>query len=153
MTGIIVDATLEHCDRMAPRLREADRLEVVEVVDLAPAALLRKSVERSSAAFTWLIDGEPACMWGVVSPSIVGDTGHPWLLTTPLILRDRRKFWTGSKFILGCMLDEYRRLEVAIDVRYEASLRWAARLGFVFDRTEPLGIMGRPFHHFYVEGG
>lgn len=143
---VLVQATDELAKRMAPRIRMVDCREMREETD--PLEMARGSLAASSHAWCWLIDGEPACMFGVAPKSILGGEAYVWLLATDAIKCDRRTFWLGSQIMLDHLLSLYPKLEGYVDARFSESVRWIRRLGF---RVKPMRIIrGVPFHHFEV---
>lgn len=121
-------ATLEHARAIGPRLKVfgcAPELVRKEGVAMA-IAHVRGSVE----AWTWLDDGVPVAMAGVVLRSLVGGGAMPWLLTTPEAYRSPRTFWRASKALAAYLKTEYGRIEGHVDANFAASRRWVERLGF-----------------------
>lgn len=53
-------------------------------------AILRECVGRSTEVRYGYVDGEVACMWGLIPPSLLSTTAYLWLLTTDLV--DQHKF-------------------------------------------------------------
>lgn len=142
---MVVPATDELAVRMAPRLRMVDCHEIREQ---DPLATIRGSLVKSAHAWCWLIDGEPACMFGAAPRSIIGGEALVWFLATDAINLDRRTFWVGSQAAVDALLDIYPKLEGYVDARFVASVRWIRRLGF---RVDPMRVVrGVPFHHFEV---
>ena len=130
MSYELVIALPDHCAELAPRLRRADALEIRDMSDMDSLTALHTSLDVSVCAWTWLVDGVPALMTGVAAPSIVGNVGYPWLMTTDLVRSHVREFWRGSQNVLSTIRARYPRLEGLCDARYETSLRWLRRLGF-----------------------
>lgn len=143
---VVVAATDELALRMAPRLRALDCREVRAHED--PLEVIRGTLAVSSQAWCWLIAGEPACMFGTSTRSLVGDRAFVWLLATDAINCDRRTFWLGSKLAVRHLLSTFPALEGWVDARFEPSVRWLEKLGFRLG--EPDFTHGIPLRYFEV---
>lgn len=135
---------------LAQRMRAADAAEVhayraeagvprgADVLWDEVAASVDCSAEVSAIRF----DGELVGIYGVrpVAESIAtGRTGVAWLLTTDTVDRYPVTFWRESRRVVQDMLSRWDVLVNAIDARYAAAIRWAARLGFSVAPPAPLG--------------
>jgi hypothetical protein len=149
----IVDASEAHAMAMAPHLRAADVAEVHAASGRTPFDALRVSLRCSTQAWTGLVDGTPACIWGVGPWSLAGGLGCPWLLGTAQVERHARAFLRRSRHCLGQMLETYDALENFVDARNATSLRWLAWLGFTIAPATPHGFLGLPFHRFSMRRG
>ncbi|MFM0151447.1 hypothetical protein [Paraburkholderia sediminicola] len=146
----VVPATLEHAIAMAPRMREADRAECWALARLTPLEALEVSVQTAVYAWTWLVDGEPACMFGVGARSMIGDTGTPWLLSTDLVAKYPMPFLRGYRTYLQKMRAIYPHLSNVVDARYTTCVRWLGWLGFKVYDPVPMGPDGVLFHRFEI---
>jgi hypothetical protein len=144
----ILEAEPGHAVTMAPDMRPADVAEVYAASGRTPEAALLASLRRSTHAWTCLVDGTPACIWGVGPLSLAGGQGCPWMLGTAQVGRHRREFLRQSRLFLRQMLETYDELENVVDARNRSSLRWLAWLGFTIAPAEPYGFLGLPFHAF-----
>jgi hypothetical protein len=141
----IVPATEALAERMAPRLRAADTAEVLAGNGLTPLEALLRSVRSSVEARVWMVDGEPAAMWGVEPVSVEARIGIAWLLGTDLIERHPVPFWMLCKREIARMLERWRVLLNWIALDYARSLNWARALGFSVDAPRPFGAAGALF--------
>lgn len=148
MESRIVTATLDHAIAMAPRMRDADAAECWALARLDPLAALRVSLETAVYAWTWLVDDEPACMFGVGTRNLIGAEGVPWLLSTELVARHRVTFLRGYRPYLAQMRGAFPYLHNVVDARYVTCVRWLRHLGFVVHDAEPMGPAGELFHRF-----
>jgi hypothetical protein len=144
----ILPATQAHAIAMAPRLRTADVEEVRAAAGLGGEAALLVSLARSTEAWTCLVDGVPACMWGVGPLSLIDAWGCPWLLGTPQVELYPHRFLRASRLLLRRMLATWAGLSNHVDARNRQSLRWLAWLGFAIAPALPWGVAGLPFHPF-----
>lgn len=143
----LVPATLQHARSLA--LRAEDAAEIV-ALGANPTVEAVDSVRKSDVSFTWLVDGEVACVGGVVA---IGDTalvpsrvGLVWLLSGALVAQHPIRFARASRVVLSWLLGHYSLLGNVVDARYAATLRWLRWLHFEVEAAAPLGPLGMPFH-------
>lgn len=151
----ILPATLEHAWLLAGTLRPEDAAEIRASGGYEPFAGLKESLVHSDFARTAVFNGQVAAMWGV-GPSAQGTAlvrspiGIPWLLTGKAVNRHPKTFFRLCPPAITGLLQLYPVLVNAIDARYTAALRWAARLGFEVRPAEPFGVAGLPFHRIWM---
>lgn len=150
MLGQIVTATRTHALMMAPNMRAAEAREVMDSDGLTPAQALIHEIDRSSVAWSWIVDGEVACMFGIVSPNFLDLTAYPWFLTTPLVEKHSRQFARACKTLLPELLAAHPKLVGMVDARHVLSVRWLQWLGATLGEPQPWGVAGEPFHHFEI---
>lgn len=147
----IREARAEHLPALAQGLRLADADELWAASGMQPLDALRFGLHVSTHAWVWMVDGAPACLFGVTAPSLISDCGLPWLMTTSAIERQPVEFLRGSRRVIAHMLTLYPRLEGYVDARYRVSIRWLRWLGVTLHDAEPLGPQRMPFHRFDLE--
>lgn len=147
----IITAEAAHIAPIAAHMREADRREVMASHGHSPDEALAASLERSDMAWTCLVDGEPAFMWGAARQgSLLTLTGSPWLLATPAIYTVRRAFLRRSRSYVERMQARFPRLENYVHAANRLSLRWLAWCGFTL-ADAPTLRGGEPFFFFWRE--
>lgn len=151
MTSTIVPATLEHVESIAARMRIEDAQELYASIGLQPIDGLRISFERSLYAWTWLVDGVPATMFGIGTHSIIGSEGVVWMMGTDLVVTHRRAFLRATKRRIDRLLDIYPILTNYVDARYADCIAWLRWLGFEIHPAAPYGFERRPFHRFTLK--
>lgn len=144
----LVPATLDHAIAMAPRMREADRQEIWASSRQAPEESLRQAVMASRRPLAGLMDGEVACLLGVVPQSTLSGTGAAWMLGTDLIERHPLVFLRHSRPVLAEIGRGFSYLHNWVDARNVVAIRWLRWLGFTLHEPAPYGALGLPFHHF-----
>lgn len=147
MLPVIVPATREHAIAMAQRVSLNDALEVRRGTRMTPETVLLRSLEMSSSAWTWLCDGRPGCMFGIVADAIDNEA-HPWLLGTPDVQTHRKLFWKHSRAIVHLISAEFPRVTGYCDAQYEATVRWLTRLGFTLEGPHPMPPFNFNFYRF-----
>lgn len=133
---------------IAPRMREADRLEVLASTTMRPARSLALAFEFSEQVWTGTADGVPVCMFGVCCLDPLVGAGIPWLLGTDLVETHFRGFLRGSRMVVEAMRTEYTSLENHVDARNVRAIEWLRWLGFAIHEQAPFGPFGAPFHRF-----
>lgn len=150
MNPVIIPATMEHAAQIAPRLRLEDAEEVRGAGLIDPLAVVQRSIEMSLHSWVWLLEDEPACIFGVAG-DLIGREAMPWLLTTDAVPRHAKTFWRHSREIVRLMSEVHPRLAGYCDARYTASARWLDRLGFTLHGPDPFGPLNMPFYRFTLE--
>ena len=135
--------------RIAENMRAPDVAEVWAAARLDPLTALEWSVGATSEAWVALVDGEPACAWGISRATVLSDAGHPWLLGTPLLDAHPLRVLRVSRRYLSEVRDQYSYLVNYVDARNEKAVQWLGWLGFTLDPPAPWGIGRVPFHRFH----
>jgi hypothetical protein len=143
-----VKALPEHIPEIAAHMRDADRREVWAYRRHTPEQSLRFSLSRSLVAWTGIIDGNPAAMWGVGGSSLLSFTGTPWLLATDALLDVRRPFLLHSRAFVRNMLHLFTRLENHVHAENTQAIRWLRWCGFTIDDV-PEEFNGEDFFLFW----
>jgi len=125
----MLSATEDDARELAPLLRTEDRAEVL-ALGVDPFYGLLGSVAASREAWTYRDDGQIICMAGVAPLSLIGSTGIPWLLSSPLVATHRRAFMVETRRTLAHWLTMFDVLRNVVDAQYEAAVRWLRWLGF-----------------------
>jgi hypothetical protein len=134
---IMLPATEDDVRELAPLLRAEDRAEVL-ALGLDPVDGLLQSLAAACEAWTWRDGDRIICMAGVVPLSLIGSTGVPWLLGSPLVARHRRAFMIETRSMVARWLMMFGVLRNVVDDRYVAAHRWLRWLGFEIGETFPL---------------
>lgn len=146
MMPVIVPATDAHARSVIERLREADAGEAYALDGVSPEVAMRQSIEASSGAWAWLVDGEAAAIFGVAPALLIGNSGIPWLATTALLERRPLTFLRHTKNIVRAMLTDYDHLENVVDARHVVCLNWLRWAGFTVHPATVIGVQQLPFH-------
>lgn len=136
----IVRATEEHARALELRPRDAAEAQILGHEAAEAAAFC---VRESSQAWTWLVDGIPACIFGVRSITMLTGDYEAWFASSPLVERHRFAFIRGCKKLMPAFAAEFPGLSGICDARYTQSLEWLRWLGF---QVEP----GAPFCKFWM---
>ena len=146
----IVPAAPEHIASIAENMREADRREVWAGARHTPDEALRESLRHSELAWTCLVEGVPAFMWGVGRiGSLISVKGAPWLLGTDDVLKIHREFLRQSRAYVEQMHRRFPELENYVHAENKLSIRWLKWCGFTLDIVEPVNINNEVFFRFW----
>ena len=147
----IVKAEPKHA-AIVPYLRRADAEEIWAFTGLSPAFAVAWSIAHSKNAWTALLDGKPAVVFGVgeSAPGTGSATlGIPWLVATDDVERYPVKFYRESKSLMAKIKEGYDCLTNWVDARNVLSIRWLRWLGFAIEEPEPWGAYGLMFCRFW----
>jgi hypothetical protein len=144
----VVAARPEHAVAMAPLLRPGDRNEIWAAAAVDPLRGLEISLDASRYAWTWLVDGLPACMFGVGCAPVPDGIGIPWLLSAISVDRHWLPFLRYYRPFLDRMRADFPLLTNWVDARYAAALRWIGWMGFRIFPAEPYGPFALLHHRF-----
>jgi hypothetical protein len=101
------------------------------------ARALDISLAITQKVWVGILDGECACAWGLIPPTLLSSQAHLWLYTTKLIEGNEFLFWRCSQRAIEDMLKEYPLITGVADPAAPKSIRWLRCLGATFG--EPQG--------------
>lgn len=151
MKDVIILATPEHARLMAPHMRAAEVAEILADNGMTPEAALLHELDRSLISWAWIVNGEVACMFGIVAPTLLDNNSYPWFLTTPLVEHHWMTFARRCRALLPELLAHHPRLIGMVDARYTLSIRWLKWLGALVGKPQPWGVAQMPFCRFELE--
>ena len=138
---------------VARHMRAADVAECAACGYTDLEAVLREEVAISALCWAVHIDGEPAALFGVAPlTGLLGETGVPWLLGTPLVTRHRRAFIRTSAAYIARMHAAFSHLLNFVHAENTQAVRWLRHAGFTVHAPEPFGPKGALFHCFEKRG-
>lgn len=145
----VVPATEEHARNIAPRMRQADKDEVLASSGREPLEALLYSIKHSDEAFTGMADGVPEIMFGVGTINLLYQVGAPWLLGTDAVQTHYRPFLKSSMLWKSHLMSRYNELHNMVDDRNKVSKRWLKWLGFEIGPAIDIGN-GLHFREFWM---
>jgi hypothetical protein len=153
MLGEIIPATRDHAISMAPRVRAVEVQELTDATGLDIEAALLRELDHSATSWAWIVDGEVACLFGVVlGPSLMEFAAYPWMISTHLVEKHASAFARACRRLLPELLERHGRLSGMVDVRHTLSVRWLWWLGADIGEAQPWGVAGTLFHPFTIGG-
>jgi hypothetical protein len=89
------------------------------------------------STMTWVgyVEDIPACMWGLIPPTLLSDRAYLWLLVTELVRDHQFCFVRHSQLEMAKMLEKYPTIVGHCDRSHKDSMRWLRWLGAKFDET------------------
>lgn len=135
-----------HVLKLRDNLREEDFCEIV-AFGLPVRKALWRSYKASIICRTALVDGVVAGIWGVTG-TVLGHTGRPWLLTSPVCNQFPLQFALLHRQEINEMLSIFPRLENYVEASYQKSIRLLELTGFTLHNPEPYGYSGALFRRF-----
>lgn len=136
-------ATIEDAFALAPRLREADRIELQAQGFLDMDVILAESIVTSEEAWTFAVDGQVHAVMGVVNG---GKFGIPWMLGSDALFDHQKALLRLPWDYIPRWLQRYGFLMNVVHTENHRSIRWLKRLGFVMG--EPFQEPGGTFQPF-----
>lgn len=98
----------------------------------------------STHCWTGFVDGEIACMWGLVPPTLLSDQAYLWLVTTDLVKQHRFALVRHSQRMVEQALEIYPLIVGQCERGNEEAMRWIRWLGGTFgpwkDNLRPFEI-------------
>ena len=149
MVALVRLATVNDCNLLGPRLRDADKYELKVSCGFGPVTALTKSLESSDAAYVAVDgEGEPILMFGVVN-ALEDFIGVPWMLGSKGIYKHTRQLKAECKQWLGVVHQDYDLLFNYVHAENPKAIRWLQWMGFTMVRLVPeYGVGKQPFYEF-----
>lgn len=149
----IREATKADAGWFAPRLRDADRAELLASSGAGIAAGLRSAILYSDHA-AFVAESEtfgPIALFGFARRGMAADRAAPWCVGTNGLTRRGKALTLHGRAYCRRTLDAFPLLENWVDVRNTAAIRWLAAIGFQFDDPAPHGVEGLSFMRFWMK--
>lgn len=83
-----------------------------------------------------IVDGALACAWGLVPPTLLSDSAHLWLYTTPAVDAHRFLLVRKSQLVVQGMLQLYPRITGYTLIENASAQRWIEWLGGAYGQPE-----------------
>ena len=146
----IYDAKVAAAGWFAPRLREADVLELNAASGPDIERTLARAVEGSLHRAFVASDDDlgPICLFGFMPLTLIGSTAAPWAVGTDDLRRRGRSLNHYGREYCRRALGDFDLLANYVDDRHAESIRWLSRIGFDMGAPEHFGMEGLPFRRF-----
>lgn len=135
---------------MSPRLRQADRDEVLAASGMQAGDALVYAVEHSRQSDAWLHDGRPVAIAGVVDCRDAPHIGVIWMLASDEVEQFPQDLMQGNREYVVGLLNAYDMLLNFVDNRNIKAQNWLRWLGFTLEEPAPYGVAGLPFRQFWM---
>src|SRR5690606_18918524 len=107
----VVPAERQHIAPIAANARPADVAEIAAASGRSCFEALLLGLRLSDAPMTGLINGVPACMFGIVTTSRAYNIGAPWMIGSTLIEQHAGAFLRRSKSAFYPLAARYTELD------------------------------------------
>lgn len=144
-------ATRAHAEALASVMRAEDIAEAWAWSLKPPLEALLYSMESSAIAWTALIDGEVASIFGVGPSAMDVEKGVVWHLSGSVVDKHPIAYARVCRPVVWKLLEVFPTLVNAVDGRYEKAQRWLRWLGFQLG--EPFLKDGVSFLPFEMKAG
>ena len=88
----------------------------------------------SSEIYVGLVDGELACVWGLIPPTLMSSQAYLWLYTTALVEEHKFLFVRHSQRWMERALQEYETIVGFCKPENKSAIKWLEWLGADFKR-------------------
>lgn len=147
MSVIIRPGTVQDAHSIAPRLREADRKEILLGWGEDVLGALVASVEASHECFAGELNGVPIALGGIVGRD---GGGFPWLVGSPECVRFPVKLTSAGIVAVARWEREFQVMCNYSHIDNTVHHAWLRNLGFSFmPDAVPYGPRQAPFFLFY----
>lgn len=118
-------------------------IDVIDVIRRSPVAgvsnakeILSRYLQSSILSWAGFVDGEVACVWGLISGSFISSEAYLWLHTTDLALEHQFCFIRHSQRMVKEMLQIYPCISGHVVAGQDKSIRWLKWLGVKFQAED-----------------
>lgn len=123
----------------------------MDLLHMEPLDAAARLAVASREPTTWVVNGEPICVFGVASYAALSTTGYPWIYWTASMSEHKAHFIRRCRQWTEYNLEEWERLEAFVDPNDQSAVKWMRFMGFTLDEPEPLGPDGELFHRAHLE--
>lgn len=120
-------------------IRNVSNITLEELFQRSPASaipngneLLKRCVERSASVQYGYVDGQCACVWGLISPTLLSTSAYLWLLTTEIVEQHKFLFVRHSQRWMEEILCTYPNIIGDYIPGEDRSRKWLEWLGAEF---------------------
>jgi len=149
MVATVRLATIDDCNKLGPRLRDADKHELKASCGYGPITALTLSLNASDEAWVAVDEeGVPILMFGVVNAG-QGFVGVPWMLGSKGIYQHTRQLQAQCRKWLDVIHGDYTLLYNYVHAENPKAIRWLQWMGFTMVQLVPdFGVGKEPFYEF-----
>lgn len=125
--------------RVEIKSHHMDMIEYAKILKRSPVRdipgagrTLAECLTMSEEVFVGEIGGEPACVWGLIPPTILSDSAYLWLLCTDVVTAHQFIFIRHSQIVMERLLKIYPTIVGRCVVGQSKTIRWLKWLGAEF---------------------
>ena len=140
-------STLEDIKYLAPRLRQADKEEILASVGLTPYEAMMIGYLENVIVFTIVNkNNQPVAIFGINNAG--NNVGAIWLLATDKLKDIQYSFLRENKKVISFLNTKYKILWNFVDCRNSLHIRWLKWCGFKFINKQKYGVLNKHFYEF-----
>lgn len=128
-------------------VQEAERLIKVINFDEDSRKTMDFCLLMSTTIWAGFINGELACIWGIIPPTLMSNQAYLWLYTTDVIKEHQFVLIRHSQRVMEEILEEYPSVVGHAIIGSDRSIRWLKWLGAKFGPPQGLAIPFRITRH------
>jgi hypothetical protein len=128
-------------------LQEAERLVKTIHFDEYSKKTMDFCLLMSTGMWAGFIDGELACIWGVIPPTLMSNQAYLWLYTTDVIKEHQFILIRHSQRVMEEILKEYSSVVGHAIIGSDKSIRWLKWLGAEFGPPQGIALPFRITRH------
>ncbi len=98
--------------------------------------VMKDCLFRSIEVWQGIVDGEVACVWGLIPPTLLSNRAYLWLLTTDLVENHKFLFVRNSQRYIEFALKVWPEIFGDCVVGNHSAKRWLGWLGAEFGETK-----------------
>ena len=107
------------------------------VADIPEAMdVMNEWMYRSTEVYYGLVDGQPACVWGFIQPTVLSTTAYLWLLTTDIAAQHKFLFIRHSQLFIEEALKHWPTIIGNCAIDDAKAIRWIKWLGGRFGEPD-----------------
>lgn len=144
----IVDYLPEHGEYIARHLRQIDRKEIYYYGTLQPLPAIKLTTAFAVAAWTGLLDGVPAVIFGINRRTQLSSVSVPWMLATDAVNAHPMAVAYASKVYFERMERAFPKMENYVLAENKTTIRWLKWLGFDMEEPAPFGAFQAHYRRF-----
>lgn len=110
---------------------------VYDKMTVEEQGIMNSFLYASQDLYIGTVDGEIACVWGCVPPTLLSSQAYIWLYTTELALEHQFTFIRHSQIAVEKLLEKYDFITGTTITGNDRAVRWLKWLGAKFQ--EPIG--------------
>jgi hypothetical protein len=105
--------------------------EIPEALDI-----MNEWMYRSTEIYYGLVDGQPACIWGFIQPTVLSDCAYLWLLTTDIVAQHKFLLVRHSQMFIEEALKTWPKIIGNCAIDDAKAIRWIEWLGGRFGKRD-----------------
>src|SRR2546423_1138059 len=120
--------------------KEGPAVEAISGLDDSERAIMCFYLRSSSDIWYADLDGEIACIWGLIPPTLLSQTAYIWLFDTDLCAQHTFMLVRQSQIMMAQMLERYPIITGHCRIGRDRSIAWLKWLGAEFGLPQGAAI-------------